>query len=152
MTHVTCRQTAKNRDQLRNPTLGNRVWATFLYSVYLYRCLSYCTAWYIHSARRRRDAALCGNVKRHNVLRHTHIGLSPAASKHANALSRPIIDGCPLTLVCLVSRPPVKQPSLPVSDAQWRDTVPSPQCRPRRVSVSFRPLQNSPGVIKCYAV
>jgi len=25
--HVTCRLTAKNRDQLRNPTLGNRVWA-----------------------------------------------------------------------------------------------------------------------------
>jgi len=32
MTHVTFRLTAKNRDQLRNPTLGNRVWATF----YLY--------------------------------------------------------------------------------------------------------------------
>jgi len=31
MTHVTCRLTAaKNRDQLRNPTLGNQVWATFL--------------------------------------------------------------------------------------------------------------------------
>ena len=29
MTHVTCRLTAKNRDQLRNPMLGNRVWATF---------------------------------------------------------------------------------------------------------------------------
>ena len=29
MTHVTCRLTAKNRDQLRNPTLGNRLWATF---------------------------------------------------------------------------------------------------------------------------
>ena len=26
MTHVTCRLTAKNRDQLQNPTLGNRVW------------------------------------------------------------------------------------------------------------------------------
>jgi len=31
MTHITCRLTAKNRDQLRNRTLGNRVWATFLY-------------------------------------------------------------------------------------------------------------------------
>ena len=30
MTHVTCRLTAKNRDQLRNPTPGNRLWATFL--------------------------------------------------------------------------------------------------------------------------
>ena len=31
MTHVTCMLTAKNRDQLRNPTLGNRVWATFTF-------------------------------------------------------------------------------------------------------------------------
>ena len=31
MTHVTCRLTAKNRDQLWNPTLGNRVWATFTF-------------------------------------------------------------------------------------------------------------------------
>ena len=29
MTHITCRLTAKNRDQLRNPTLGNRIRATF---------------------------------------------------------------------------------------------------------------------------
>ena len=31
MTHDTCRLTAKNRDQLRNPMLGNRVWATFTF-------------------------------------------------------------------------------------------------------------------------
>jgi len=31
MTHVTCRLTAKNRDQLWNPTLCNRVWATFTF-------------------------------------------------------------------------------------------------------------------------
>jgi len=31
MTHVTCRLAAKNRDQLRNPTLGNRVRATFTF-------------------------------------------------------------------------------------------------------------------------
>ena len=29
MIPVTCRLTAKNRGHLRNPTLGNRVWATF---------------------------------------------------------------------------------------------------------------------------
>jgi len=29
MTHITCRVTTKNRDQLRNPTLGNRVWAGY---------------------------------------------------------------------------------------------------------------------------
>jgi len=35
MTHVTCRLTANNRDQLRDPTLGNRVWATFtIYDFY----------------------------------------------------------------------------------------------------------------------
>ena len=28
MTHVTCRLTAKDLDQLWDPTLGNRVWAT----------------------------------------------------------------------------------------------------------------------------
>jgi len=32
MTHTTCRMTAKNRDQLRNPTLGNRVLATFTFT------------------------------------------------------------------------------------------------------------------------
>jgi len=46
MTHVTCRLTAKNRDLLRNPTLGNRVWATFTFfskeqtsKIYLLACL-----------------------------------------------------------------------------------------------------------------
>ena len=33
MTHVTCRLTTKNRDQLRNSTLGTRVWATFTFLV-----------------------------------------------------------------------------------------------------------------------
>ena len=55
MIHVICRLTAKNRDQLRNHTLGNRVWATFtlftqawrrekwnmgLYTCTLYACKS----------------------------------------------------------------------------------------------------------------
>jgi len=31
MTHVTCRLTAKQWDQLRNPTLCNREWATFTF-------------------------------------------------------------------------------------------------------------------------
>jgi len=29
MIHVTCRLTVKKRDQLRTPTLDNRVWTTF---------------------------------------------------------------------------------------------------------------------------
>jgi len=36
MTHVTCRLTAKNRDQLWNTTLGIRVWATFTFFRSLY--------------------------------------------------------------------------------------------------------------------
>ena len=31
MTRVTCRLTAKNQNQLRNPTLDDRVWATFTF-------------------------------------------------------------------------------------------------------------------------
>jgi len=34
MTHVNCRLTAKNRDPLRNPTLGNREW-DYLYLFYV---------------------------------------------------------------------------------------------------------------------
>jgi len=33
MNHITCRLTAKNRDQFRNPTLGNRVRATFTFFI-----------------------------------------------------------------------------------------------------------------------
>ena len=35
MTHVICRLTAKNRDQLQNPMFGNRVWATFTFFAYV---------------------------------------------------------------------------------------------------------------------
>jgi len=35
MTHVTYRLTAKNWEELQNPTLGNRVWATFCVLKYL---------------------------------------------------------------------------------------------------------------------
>ena len=38
MTHVTCRLTAKNGDRLQDPTLGNRVWATFT----IFSCWSNC--------------------------------------------------------------------------------------------------------------
>jgi len=45
MIHVTCRLTAKNRDQLRNHTLGNRVWATFTF-YFFYNCLMFCGCLY----------------------------------------------------------------------------------------------------------
>jgi len=44
MTHVTCRLTAKNRDQLRNPTFGNQVWATVFYLIALKFSLPQCLA------------------------------------------------------------------------------------------------------------
>jgi len=40
MTHIICRLTAKNRDQLRNPTLGNRVWTTFTFLLWEFTKLS----------------------------------------------------------------------------------------------------------------
>ena len=46
MTHISCRLTAKNQDQLRNPMLGNWVWASFSF---LWSWLSwvqvYCVGW-----------------------------------------------------------------------------------------------------------
>ena len=42
MTRVTCMLTAKNRDRLRNPTLGNRVRATFTF--FIRPCVSTTTA------------------------------------------------------------------------------------------------------------
>jgi len=58
MTHVTCRLTAKNRDQLRNPTLGSRVWATF--TIYLYS-LTYYVGALLSGFLSARNASLVGN-------------------------------------------------------------------------------------------
>ena len=46
MTRVTCRLTAKNQDQLRNPTLGTRVLATFTFFTVAACLLS--LVWYRH--------------------------------------------------------------------------------------------------------
>jgi len=52
MTYVTCRQTAKNRDQLRNPMLGNRVWATFTF--FTVHCLLHAVVyWGVYAGIRR---------------------------------------------------------------------------------------------------
>ena len=45
MTHVTRRLTAKNRDQLRNPTLGNRVWTTFTFFLMVQRTVKKQNGW-----------------------------------------------------------------------------------------------------------
>jgi len=39
MTYVTCRLTAKNRDQLQNPMLSNRVLATFTFFNFCVTCI-----------------------------------------------------------------------------------------------------------------
>ena len=41
MTHITCTLTAKNRYQLWNPMLGNRVWATFTFTFHLLRSTAF---------------------------------------------------------------------------------------------------------------
>ena len=70
MIHVTCRLTAKNRDQLRNPTLGNRVWLPFI-SVRIRLgsvvcvCVCVCVCWHVYSwdrgHRNSRTRTLCSS-------------------------------------------------------------------------------------------
>jgi len=44
MIHVTCRLTVKNRNQPWNPTLGNRVWATYTFTFTTsHQCYGSCT-------------------------------------------------------------------------------------------------------------
>jgi len=65
VTHVTYRLTAKNRDQLLNPTLGNRVWATFTFLLIRWTetalclrvvrpsvcaCVNHCVVWRVSRA------------------------------------------------------------------------------------------------------
>ena len=64
MTHVTCRLTAKNRDQLRNPTLGNRVWALSFLLYSLIKFVEYMQVLYtmlISVSRTRRRFAWCAS-------------------------------------------------------------------------------------------
>jgi len=94
MTHVTCRLTAKNRDQLRNPTLGNRVWATFTFLVALWLCpeggsVAECLACWTQAQKARVQiaaATLSGNSLRPTV--HTHHASVHQAAKLVAALLR----------------------------------------------------------------
>ena len=63
MTHVTCRLTAKNRDQLQNPTPGNRVWASFTFYMFVN------APSHSHSRLRRVDtSSVYGTVTRRRCL------------------------------------------------------------------------------------
>jgi len=73
MTHVTCRLTAKNRDQLRNSTLGSRVLATFVKGPHCSHavrkcgpflhvlCSAICVSVYWANGRTNRDT-VCGDI------------------------------------------------------------------------------------------
>ena len=70
MTHVTCRLTADNRDQLRNPMLGNQVWASF-FSFYI-------RSTYISRHLLLRTGGFCWcKVLLHTYLRYAAVYCSP---------------------------------------------------------------------------
>ena len=75
MTHVTCRLTAKNRNQLQNPTLGNRVWATFALFSALYpaiQALLPATTSCLYSCHARRNNNSV-ELLRYRRRRHTYL-------------------------------------------------------------------------------
>ena len=99
MTHTTYRLTAKNRDQLRNPTLNNRVWAIFTFLHHQtalqhmqWRTSSSRASWYntlMHSSITTDSSrSIClkcdsrlrpntGRFARHSVTRTTHTAVWP---------------------------------------------------------------------------
>ena len=76
ITHVTCRLTANNRDQLRNHTLGNRVWATFTFIIIIMQRLTCVHVSVMRLSNRKRDLLLscqfqsdkAVNFRQNNVL------------------------------------------------------------------------------------
>jgi len=91
MTHITCRLTAKNRDQLQNPTLGNRVWATFTFFTFFTCCLLLfyyfgavviCCVMYFRFCGRRQVCPQSDNrpgkaTQAMSILKKTHQGAAP---------------------------------------------------------------------------
>jgi len=77
MTRVTCRLTAKNRDQRRNPTLGNLVWATCTFFTLLY---SHLLVFFMF-----RHKCVCRNIReRTYVVLHVVNKLKPDAPPNKN--------------------------------------------------------------------
>ena len=77
MTHVTCRLTAKNRDRLRNPTLGSRSWATFTFllsAMYSWSILT--SQWDFTPCSGKSSTFLCFRASDRWSLRHYVLGLS----------------------------------------------------------------------------
>jgi len=79
-THITCMLTAKNWDQLRNTTLGNRVWASFTFS-FLTRTARG------HWPHQPVSVTLCSQLKVQAFCNSSWINTSyasPRASRHRN--------------------------------------------------------------------
>jgi len=91
MTHVTCRLTAKNRDQLRNPTLGNRVWADLYLLSFITRSTQYVVSVVSVSVRlsSRSTASAAAGGFAAEVGRRQQISLdsSDAAARHAGRVN-----------------------------------------------------------------
>ena len=85
MTHITCRLTAKNRDQLRNHTLGNRVWAAFTKSVTHGQCearpaVTFPDAGEIsYAERHRKHAGDAVQSRWHKIAQARRVSLFPSA-------------------------------------------------------------------------
>ena len=71
MTHVTCRLTAKNRDQLRNPTLCCWVWATFTFFTTITRLHSW---WGMHVTGGNERGRMFGRGAQHRWSNFDHSG------------------------------------------------------------------------------
>jgi len=78
MTHITCRLTAKNRYQFRNPTLGNRVWATFFTYLILsisafvaYRITDYATVLYVLTFQQVLVRMIAYEIRRNHLIQAT---------------------------------------------------------------------------------
>ena len=71
MTHVTCRLTAKNRDQLRNPTLCCWVWASFTFFTTITRRHSW---WGMHVTGGNERGRMFGSGAQHRWSNFDHSG------------------------------------------------------------------------------
>ena len=154
MTHITCRLTAKNRDQLRNPTLGNRVWATFTFTF-----CGFAQIWY---SRRGRSSSRLGASSRQPLRAQDFLIDSPLASDWPADDDRqptghtqpgPPVRGpgayCGAHSVVVMSlfklltlvRTPVRAYCAPIATRALRSVVMRPYCYTRPVAWSpMRPI------------
>ena len=86
MTHVTCRLTAKNRDQLRNPAFGIRIWVTCFA-----RTCNFCVSNLADSIDERRfylRDAMLARVLAMTLAVSVHVSLSVCLSVSVSVTSR----------------------------------------------------------------